>query len=636
MKRLLALLLIAVAPAWAQLKSPDGQLEVVLELDAQQRLHYRVSRAGQPVLLPSRLGLQLEGADLASRLTEVSRSPVRPHHERYELGHGKRRLVDYRANAQSLIYANPQGQRLQIELRLSNDGLAFRYRVDEPKLPIKRFVSEASSFRFAPEARAWLQPMSVAETGWSRVNPAYEEHHQTEIAVGTVSPSKAGWVFPALFRTGDTWVALSEAGMDGGFHASRLQAESPNGEYQLGQPMPAERFPGGALLAEVKGRALQTPWRVLAIGSLKAVMESTLGTDLALPAIPFPKAKVRPGLAAWSWALLKDDGTVYEVQRRFIDCAAEMRWPHVLIDADWDRKIGDARIKELADYARSQGVAIHVWYNSSGPWNDTTYTPKSALLTPEQRRREFARVKALGVAGLKIDFFNGDGQSVIGYYLDLLKDAAAHGLLVNFHGATLPRGWARTFPNFMTAEAVKGFEFATFEQVDQDKVARHLAMLPFARNLWDPMDFTPMVFADIPKIQRRTRNGFELAQAVLLLSGIQHVAETPEGMATVPGAVRRYLQELPARWDETRFLAGEPGRYLVLARRAGRAWHVAGFNADDVPRTLPLDLGFIGAGQGLLIADGEGPREFALGTLPAGNAFITIKPQGGFVARFTR
>lgn len=631
--KLLAILLLLAAPAWAGLKSPDGQLDVELELDAQQRLHYRVQRAGKPVLLPSRLGLQLEGADLAGSLRAVSRTAPRLHRERYELGHGKRRAVDYRANEQTYIYANPQGQRLELQLRVSNDGLAFRYLVDEPKLPVKRFVSEASSFRFAPEARAWLQPMSVAETGWSRVNPAYEEHYQTDIAVGTASPSKAGWVFPALFRTGDTWVALSEAGMNGGFHASRLQAESPGGEYQLGQPMAAERFPGGALLAEVKGR-LTSPWRVLAIGSLKTVMESTLGTDLALPAITFPKAKVKPGLAAWSWALLKDEGTVYEVQRRFIDYAAEMRWPHVLIDADWDRKIGDEKIKQLVEHARAKGVAVHLWYNSSGPWNDTTYTPKSALLTPEQRRREFARMQRLGVAGLKIDFFNGDGQSVIGYYLDLLKDAAAHGLLVNFHGATLPRGWSRTFPNFMTAEAVKGFEFATFEQVDQDKVARHLAMLPFTRNLWDPMDFTPMVFADIPKIQRRTRNGFELAQAVLLLSGIQHVAETPEGMATVPAEVKLYLQTLPARWDETRFLVGEPGRYLVLARRAGKAWYLAGFNADDAPREIRLDLGFLGQREGQLIGDGEGMRDFALGTLSAADAVLTIKPQGGFVATF--
>jgi hypothetical protein len=631
--KLLAILLLLSAPAWAGLKSPDGQLEVDLELDAQQRLHYRVQRAGQPVLLPSRLGLQLEGADLASSLRAVSRTAPRLHRERYELGHGKRRAVDYRANEQTYVYANPQGQRLELQLRVSNDGLAFRYRVAEPQLALKRFVSEASSFRFAPEARAWLQPMSVAETGWSRVNPAYEEHYQTDIAVGTASPSKAGWVFPALFRTGETWVALSEAGMDGGFHASRLQAESPNGEYQLGQPMAPERFPGGTLLAEVKG-TLTSPWRVLAIGSLKTVMESTLGTDLAAPAIRFDARKVQPGHAAWSWAILKDDATTYELQKQFIDYAADMHWDHVLIDADWDRKIGDAKLKQLVDYARGKRIAIHVWYNSSGPWNDTEYTPKSKLLTPAQRRSEFARMQQLGVAGLKIDFFNGDGQSVIGYYLDLLKDAAAHGLLVNFHGATLPRGWSRTFPNFMTAEGVKGFEFATFEQVDQDKVARHLAMLPFARNLWDPMDFTPMVFGDIPKIQRRTRNGFELAQSVLLLSGIQHFAETPEGMATVPAAVKDFLRALPRRWDETRFLAGEPGRYLVLARRAGKAWYVAGFNADEAPRELKLDLGFLGERQGELIGDGEGMRDFSFQTLPANNAAITLKPQGGFVAEF--
>jgi hypothetical protein len=379
---------------------------------------------------------------------------------------------------------------------------------------------------------------------------------------------------------------------------------------------------------------MTTPWRVLAVGPLKTVMESTLGTDLAPPAVAFDKTKLKPGAASWSWALLKDDGTVFDVQKRFVDYAADMHWPYTLVDADWDRKIGDAKMKELVDYAKAKGVDILVWYNSSGDWNDSPYTPKSALLTRTSRAREFARVKGLGVKGIKVDFFGGDGASMQAYYLDLLKESAEAGLLINFHGATLPRGWARTYPNLMTTEAVRGFEFTTFEQGDQDKVASHAAMLPFTRNLFDPMDFTPMVFGDIPNIQRRTRNGFELAQSVLFLSGIQHYAETPEGMATVPESVRGLLRELPRQWDEVRFVAGEPGRYLVLARRAGRQWYVAGFNADEKPRALELDLGFLGKRQGQLLTDGEGPKDFAESVLAAPHAQLKIAPHGGFVARF--
>jgi alpha-glucosidase len=223
---------------------------------------------------------------------------------------------------------------------------------------------------------------------------------------------------------------------------------------------------------------------------------------------------------------------------------------------------------------------------------------------------------------------------MIAYYVDILKDAADAGLLVNFHGATQPRGRARTYPNLMSAEAVKGLEFTTFDQKDQDAVPRHAAMLPFARNLFDPMDFTPMVFGDIPKIKRATRNGFELAESVLFLSGIQHFAETPKGMATAPAYVKRFLQELPRQWDEVKFITGYPGRNVVIARKAGNTWYVAGLNADDTEQTLSLDLSFLGKRSGTLIIDGAGERDFDQSAIAGGKSSLTVKPHGGFVAVF--
>jgi alpha-glucosidase len=629
--KLIASFLLAI-PALAQaLSSPDGQLQVDVSVNDQQQLIYTVQRAGQPVLLASRLGLVLEQGDYANGLKLVATSPVKAHREQYTLAAGKKSKVDYRANEQRFTVANAAGQQLVLTLRASNDGLALRYTVDGPGR--KTFKDELTSFAFPAEARAWLQPMATAKSGYSRVNPSYEEHYQMGIAVGTPSPMPAGWVFPALFRGGANWVALTEAGMDGRFHASRLQADSTGGIYRIGLPDPLEVFTGGKLLADVDG-PLTTPWRVLAIGPLKTVMESTLGTDLAAPAVLFDKAKLKPGHASWSWALLKDGATVFDVQKRFIDYAADMHWNYTLVDAEWDRQIGDAQMKALADYGRKKNVGLLAWYNSAGDWNDTPQTPRSKLLTRADRAREFARMKAIGVAGLKVDFFGGDGASMQAYYVDLLKESAAAGLLMNFHGATLPRGWSRTYPHLMTAEAVRGLEFTTFTQEDQDAVATHAAMLPFTRNLFDPMDFTPMVFGDIPNIKRTTRNGFELAQSVLFLSGIQHFAETPEGMATVPAHVKGLLRELPRHWDEVRFLDGEPGKFVVLARRAGKQWFVAGLNADDTPREVQLDLSWLGRRQGQLITDGTGEREFAASPLAAPAAKLTLAPKGGFVARF--
>jgi hypothetical protein len=615
--------------------SPDRHIAVELRVTPSHTLEYGVRRDGRAVILPSRLGLQLEGADLTNGLRLAATSSVKPVSDSYQLAAGKKRRIDYRANEQVVTVRNAKGQAMDVVFRVSNDGVAFRYRVAEPSLPLKKFVSEATSFAFDKGAKAWLQPMSVAQTGWSNTNPSYEEHYRREIAVGTPSPIAAGWVFPALFRTGlsssYTWVALTEADMDGSWHASRLQADSTGGVYRLGQPMAAEVTPGGALLAESRGELL-SPWRAIALGSLGTLVESTLGTDLATPAIAIDAALVKPGHASWSWALLKDDATVFEVQKKFIDYAADMHWDYTLVDADWDRKIGYERLGELAAYAASKGIGLLAWYNSSGAWNTTPYTPKDKLLTHEQRVAEFARLRQMGVKGVKIDFFGGDGQSMIAYYVGILNDAAQAGLLVNFHGATLPRGWARTWPNLMSAEAVRGLEFTTFTQEDQDAVPAHAAMLPFARNLFDPMDFTPMVFGDIPKIRRATRNGFELAESVLFLSGIQHFAETPEGMATVPGYVKTFLQDLPRSWDEVKFIDGYPGRYAVIARRSGKDWYVAGFNAGDAELRLELDLGFLAGREGQLITDGAVERQFSQSAVRGGKQSISIKARGGFVA----
>ena len=603
--------------------SPDKQVKVQFELSPRGEPTYAVVRAGQPVLLTSHLGLRLQSADLTRGLRLAAAGESQRVVEDYTLATGKRRNNHYEANERRFALRDKQGRKLDIVFRVSNDGVAFRYETAGGTVR-----SEATSFAFAPAARAWLQPMSVAQTGWANTNPSYEEYYQADVAVGTPSPLPSGWVFPALFRSGDNWVALTEAGMDGSWHASRLQAKSPGGEYRIGGPSAPEAVPGGALM----GSGAISPWRVLAVGPLATVMQSSLGTDLAAPAIPFDPALVRPGHSSWSWAILKDDATVFDVQKKFIDYAVQMHWDYTLVDADWDRKIGYERMRELAQYAAGKGVGLLAWYNSSGSWNKTEYSPKGKLLTHEARRAEFTRLREMGVKGVKIDFFGGDGQSMIAYYVDILKDAAEAGLLVNFHGATLPRGWSRTYPNLMTAEAVRGFEFSTFEQDGQDKVVKHAAMLPFARNLFDPMDFTPMAFGDIPKIKRATRNGFELAEAVLFTSGIQHFAEIPEGMATAPAYVQDLLRELPRSWDDVRFIDGVPARYVVLARRAGDTWYVAGFNAQDRAQEVSVELG----APGTLITDGAGEREFSQRAVAAGKQKITMQPRGGFVAVFKR
>jgi hypothetical protein len=376
------------------------------------------------------------------------------------------------------------------------------------------------------------------------------------------------------------------------------------------------------------------------VGSLKTIAESTLGIDLADKPVEKADMTGAPGKASWSWPLLGDDSANFNTQKQFIDYAAEMGWRYTLIDAGWDKLIGYDKLKELVDYARSKNVKILVWYNSAGDWNTTPQTPRNRMLTHDSRVQEFDKLKAIGVTGVKIDFFGGDGQSMIDYYLAILKDAEPYGFLINFHGATLPRGWQRTHPHLMTTEAIRGLEYITFDQKNADEEPTHAAMLPFTRNVFDPMDFTPMVLDRInDHIQRRTTSAFELALAVLFTSGIQHYAEIPAGMAKAPDHVRDFLKQVPSVWDDTIFLDGYPGKYVVLARRGEGRWYLAGINAEVAEKHLSLDLSALSIhGAGTFITDGEGGnlsfRQDKVQLGSGNNLDMTLKPNGGFVAVF--
>ena len=619
-----------------QIASPNGRLVVDFRLNETGAPRYAIRLDGKLVLQESRLGLIRNDTDFSHGLRFLSVSGVVLVRDRYEILTAKRRLNNYGANRKVFRMQTAAGQKMHIIFQVSDDGVAFRYFFPERSAETYRLTEELSSFKFLPGTRAWLQPMSVAKSGWEKVNPCYEEFYEKEIATGTPSPTGAGWVYPALFRSGDTWLLVSESALSRAYSGTRLKSESPDGEYTIGFPDPRENFQGGPVNPESKLPWL-TPWRVVVVGSLKTVAESMLGVDLAdKPATRYSKLKIRPGKASWSWPLLGDQQTTYDVQKQFIDYAAEMGWRYCLIDALWDKQIGYAKVKELIDYARRKGVGVLLWYNSAGDWNSAPQTPRNLMLTHASRMREFERLKTMGAAGLKIDFFGGDGQSMIGYYHDILEDAAPYGFVLNFHGATVPRGWQRTYPHLMTVEAIRGLEYLTFEQKNADEEPSHAAMLPFTRNVFDPMDFTPMVLDRINRIERRTTSAFELALTVLFTSGIQHYAEIPEGMRKAPPYVRDFLRGVPSVWDETKFLEGYPGKFAVFARRGEGRWYVAGINGESKVRKLTLDLGEFQVGPiGSLIADGDGGNlSFRAETihLSASRKLELIMPsRGGFV-----
>ncbi|WP_341937960.1 glycoside hydrolase family 97 protein [Marinimicrobium sp. C2-29] len=615
------------------LRSPDGDVKVTVQLDEQGQPRYQVYHDEQALLEPSVLGMELSDADLRNGLSLVSVSDSQLVEDRYRLKQGKRLDYHYVANERTLTFANEEGRELAVIFRASDDGVAFRYHFPGESEGIVQVIEENTSFHFPESARGWLQQMQVVNTGWEGTNPAYEEHYEMDIPVGEASPSEAGWVFPALFKSGDTWVLLSEVGMQSNFHASRLQAESPGGEYRVGHPMDEEVYTGGGLMAEDE-RPFSSPWRTITVGSLREVTASSMGTDLAEPQVEMNTDFIKPGVASWSWGLLKEPSITYDLQKKFIDYAADMEWEYTLIDVNWDETIGYEGIQELVDYAAGKEVGVILWYNSSGEWNTSPFTPKGQLLERDQRRAEFERISDMGVVGVKIDFFPGDGRSSIAYYREILEDAADFELMVNHHGSTLPRGIHRTYPHMMTMESVHGMEMVTFFQETADQEAEHAAMLPFARNVFDPMDYTPTVFHDLmnPEVERKTTNGFQLALPVIFLSGIEHIVETPEGMATVPDYIKNFMRDLPVVWDESRLVEGYPGKLAVFARRKGDTWYVAGINGEQQAKTLALDLGFIGSNNGVLMTDGDRPRQFERRELDSNRIEVELKPAGGFVA----
>lgn len=615
------------------LTSPDKSLALTFEVGDSGNMYYSISKNSKVVMERSKLGLMRADGDYSNKLKLVSVSPVNVVIDRYQLLTAKRRVNSYQANKKTFHVLNAAGKKLDVIFQLSNDGLAFRYYFPEKSVDVKRITEEKTSFKFASDAKGWLQPMSEAQTGWEHSNPSYEEFYEKGIAVGKPSPIKAGWVFPALFQVGQNWVLLTETVPENNYCNSRLDAESPNGEYKIRFPEAAEVFKPGAALNPESALPWYTPWRIVAVGSLKTIMESTLGTDLAKPAIKMDTSFIKPGKSAWSWVLLKDDSTVYNVQKRFIDYAADMHWQYCLTDADWDKKIGYEKAAELAAYAASKNIGLILWYNSAGSWNTTPYSPRSLLVTKESRVNEFSRLEKMGVKGVKIDFFGGDGQSFVQYYQEILKDAADHHLLVNFHGTTLPRGLQRTYPNLMTMEAIKGMEFRTFSQETEDQQPEHCTTIPFVRNIFDPMDYTPMALYKIPNIKRSTTTAFELALPIIFQSGIQHFAEIPEGMAHMPAFVKPLLRALPTQWDDIRFIDGFPGKRVVLARRSGNTWYVAGINGERSNQQFSLDLSFLKKSGKLITDDGNGSLK-EMQILPGKSTKVDVSAAGGFVIVF--
>ncbi|GAB6865581.1 glycoside hydrolase family 97 protein [Bacteroides acidifaciens] len=523
--------------------------------------------------------------------------------ETYELTSIKKSKVRYVAN-EAVFSFTQQGKTIyDVIFRISNNDVAFKYKMYPQGETLSCVVEqEATGFVFPDGTTTFLCPQSKPMGGFARTSPSYETSYTADDAAG-----KNGWgegyTFPCLFRNGDNgWVLVSETGVNGGYCASRLLGHK-GGTYTIGFPQEGEANGNGTVSP---GIALpgETPWRTITVGkTLAPIVETTVPFDVVKPLYQ-AKGEYTYGKGSWSWIIGMDGSTNYEEQLRYIDFSAAMGYQSVLVDALWDKQIGRDKMEELAKYGKDKGVALYLWYNSNGYWNDAPQTPRGIMNNAIARRKEMKWMQSIGIRGIKVDFFGGDKQMTMQLYEDILSDANEYGLLVIFHGCTLPRGWERMYPNFASSEAVLASENLHFSQGSCDHEAFNATLHPFIRNTVGSMDFGGSALnkyynADnAPRGSRRmTSDVYALATAVLFQSPVQHFALAPNNLTDAPSWAIDFMKEVPTTWDEVRFIDGYPGKYVILARRHGDQWYIAGVNAQKETLKLKVNLPMFSNGE---------------------------------------
>lgn len=585
-----------------QITSPDGKL-VVTVADMDGRPSYSVSYDNVLFLKPSPLGMIANIGDFSSGMSLEKNVSTNKIDETYELASIKKSKVHYVAN-EAVFSFTQQGKTIyDVIFRISNNDVAFKYRMYPQGETLSCVIKkEATGFVFPDGTTTFLCPQSKPMGGFARTSPSYETSYTADDVAG-----KNGWgegyTFPCLFRNGDNgWVLVSETGVNGGYCASRLLGHK-EGVYTIGFPQEGEANGNGTVSP---GIALpgETPWRTITVGkTLAPIVETTVPFDVVKPLYQ-AKGEYTYGRGSWSWIIGMDGSTNYKEQLRYIDFSAAMGYQSVLVDALWDKQIGRDKIEELAKYGKNKGVALYLWYNSNGYWNDAPQTPRSIMDNAIARRKEMKWMQSIGIRGIKVDFFGGDKQMTMQLYEDILSDANEYGLLVIFHGCTLPRGWERMYPNFASSEAVLASENLHFSQGSCDNEAFNATLHPFIRNTVGSMDFGGSALnkyynADnAPRGSRRvTSDVYALATAVLFQSPVQHFALAPNNLTDAPSWAIDFMKEVPTTWDEVRFIDGYPGKYVILARRHGDKWYIAGVNAQKETLKLKVNLPMFSNGE---------------------------------------
>ena len=590
----IAIAALTVMGAYAQspVSGPDGRLKVSVTSDAR----YSVEYDGITVLEPSALGFNTNLGDYSSlKFAGESFSKI---DQTYSVPTIKASKVNYKANVGVYTFQNPQGNKVDVEFRVSDNDIAFRYLLPrEGEAGGVRIFQEYTAFKLPQGTVSFLTPQSDAMIGFARTKPSYEEFYYVEKPLSDKSEYGHGYTFPCLFKTtGNAWVLISETGVDSRYCGSHLSDWDPASGYTIAFPLPEENNGEGSVepAFSIPGA---TPWRTITVGaSLKPIAETTVAWDV-VEQLYEPSQDYKYGRSTWSWILWQDPSINWDDLVAYIDLAAAMGYEYTLVDAYWDKNLGYDKMEELIQYAAGKGVGVWLWYSSSGWWNDIPQSPKDNLTTAVSRKKEMAWMKKAGVKGIKVDFFGGDKQQTLRYYEDILSDANDYGLMCIFHGATLPRGWEKMYPNFVGSEAVRASENMVFNQNDCNLEPEFACLHPFIRNTVASMEFGGSFLQR--RLSRNPNRGprrmttdvFQLALAVLYQNAIQNFALAPTNLTDGTSKIcLDFMRAVPTTWDETCLIDGYPGKFVTMARRHGNTWYIVSLNGTlDKPMKLDLN-----------------------------------------------
>ena len=591
----LALGLLTAHATEKTFQSPDGKMLVTVN-DEGGNPTYQVTLDGTVFIERSPLGVKTNFDNLSQGLT-LKDCKVGTFKDEYSLKTIKQSHVSYEATEAVCQFEKQGKPALDVIFRVTGRDVAYRYKIYAQKKDMLSAVveSEASSFVLPQGTTTFLCPQVKPMGGFARTYPSYETSYTWDDQTG-----KNGWgqgyTFPCLFKTTAGWVIISETGTDGNYVGCALKNDGGN-KYSIAFPQASEMDGWGTPTAKVALPAL-TPWRTMTIGTtLAPIVETTVANDLVQPKYKASKDYTY-GKGTWSWIIRMDGSCNYKEQKEYIDFSAALGYRSVLVDAHWDSQIGYDKVAELSRYAKSKGVGLFLWYNSNGFWNDAPQGPRHKMDRSAVRRKEMKWMQENGILGIKVDFFGGDKQVMMQLYEDILTDANEFGLQCIFHGCTLPRGWERMYPNYVASEAVLASENLSFGQGACDAEAKNGCTHVFIRNTVASMDWGGSALnkrystGNNRGTYRRTSDVYALATAVLFQSSVQHFALAPNNLEDAPAWAIDFMKQVPTNWDEVRFIDGYPGKYAIIARRAGNTWYIAGINAEKQPlkKTITLPM----------------------------------------------